>query len=79
MTNTLNKVIMDTIILKGNSKSNAKLLIELANKLDFKAKRITPEEAEEIGLVYAIKEGLASGLMVEEEKNSFLNSLSEKK
>jgi hypothetical protein len=70
---------MDTIILKGNSKSNAKLLIELANKLDFEAKRITSEEAEEIGLVYAIKEGLASGLMVEEEKNSFLKSLAENK
>jgi hypothetical protein len=70
---------MDTIILKGNSKANAKLIIELANKLDFKAKRITSEEAEEIGLVYAIKEGLASGLMVQEEKTRLLNSLKEKK
>jgi len=70
---------MDTIILKGNSKSNAKLLMELANKLNFKAKRITSEEAEEIGLVYAIKEGLESGLMVEEEKIRFLKSLAENK
>ncbi|MDP2236515.1 MAG: hypothetical protein Q8J88_08795 [Bacteroidales bacterium] len=70
---------MDTIILKGNSKSNAKLLMELANKLDFKAKRITSEEAEEIGLVYSIKEGLESGLMVEEEKIRFLKSLAENK
>ncbi|MDO8897734.1 MAG: hypothetical protein Q7V19_08785, partial [Bacteroidales bacterium] len=68
-----------TIILKGNSKSNAKLLMELANKLDFKAKRITSEEAEEIGLVYSIKEGLESGLMVEEEKIRFLKSLAENK
>lgn len=68
---------MDTIILKGNSKSNAKLLMELANKLDFKAKRITSEEAEEIGLIYSIKEGLESGLMVEEEKTRFLKSLAE--
>jgi len=70
---------MDTIILKGNSKSNAKLLMELANKLDFKAKRITSEEAEEIGLVYSIKEGLDSGLMVEEEKTRFFKSLAENK
>ncbi len=70
---------MDTIILKGNSKSNAKLLMELADKLDFKATIITAEEAEEIGLIYSIKEGLASGLMAEEEKSSFLKSLAGKK
>jgi enoyl-CoA hydratase/carnithine racemase len=70
---------MDTIILKGNSKSNAKLLMELANKLDFTAKRISAEEAEDIGLIYSIKEGLESGLMVKEEKTRFLKSLSDKK
>jgi len=53
--------------------------MELANKLDFTAKRISTEEAEDIGLVYSIKEGLVSGLMVEEEKTSFLKSLADKK
>ncbi len=70
---------MDTIILKGNSKSNAKLIMDLANKLDFEAKRITSEEAEDIGLVYSIKEGIESGLMVEEEKARFLKSLADNK
>lgn len=65
--------------MKGNSKSNAKLLMELAKKLDFKAKRITSDEAEEIGLFYSIKEGLESGLMIEEEKPSFLKPLAENK
>jgi hypothetical protein len=66
---------METIILRGNSKSNAKLLQELARKLNFSAKKISAEEAEEIGLFYSIKEGLDSGLMVEEEKNRFISSL----
>ncbi|MDA3816535.1 MAG: hypothetical protein PF486_04100 [Prolixibacteraceae bacterium] len=70
---------MDTIILKGNSKANAKLLMELADKLDFTAKRISSEEAEDLGLFYSIKEGLDSGLMVEEEKTDFLKSLNESK
>jgi hypothetical protein len=66
---------METIILKGDSKSNAKLLLELAKKLNFSAKKISEDEAEELGLYYSIKEGLESGLMVEEEKNEFLSSL----
>ncbi len=66
---------METIILRGNSKSNAKLLQELARKLNFSAKKISEEEAEEIGSFYSIKEGLDSGLMGEEEKNRFISSL----
>jgi hypothetical protein len=66
---------METIILRGDSKSNAKLLRELAKKLNFSAKKLSATEAEEIGLYYSIKEGLESGLMVEEEKNRFMSSL----
>lgn len=66
---------METIILRGDSKSNAKLILELAKKLKFSVKKISSEEAEEIGLYYSVKEGLESGLMVEEEKNKFLSSL----
>ena len=70
---------METIILKGNSKSNAKLLLELAKKLNFSAKKISSEEAEEIGIFYSVKEGMESGLMVEEEKERFLSSLDDQK
>jgi len=70
---------METIILKGDSKSNAKLLLELAKKLNFSAKIISSKEAEEIGIFYSVKEGLQSGLMVEEEKERFLSSLDDKK
>ena len=66
---------METIILRGDSKSNAKLILELAKKLNFSVKKISSEEAEEIGSYYSIKEGLESGLMEEEEKNKFLSSL----
>jgi hypothetical protein len=70
---------METIVLKGDSKSNAKILLELAKKLNFSAKKLSSEEAENIGLYYSIKEGLESGLMVEEEKSRFLSSLEAKK
>jgi hypothetical protein len=41
---------METILLRGDSKSNAKLLRELAKKLNFSAKKLSAKEAEEIGL-----------------------------
>ena len=47
---------METIILRGDSKSNAKLLQELAKKLNFSAKKLSAKEAEEICLYYSIKE-----------------------
>ena len=70
---------METIVLKGDSKSNAKLLLELARKLNFSAKKISSEDAENIGLFYSIKEGLESGLMNEEEKTQFISSLKKDK
>jgi len=63
---------METIILSGNSKSNAKLLLELAEKLNFTAKKISTTEAEELGIYYSIKEGLESGIIAEEEKGEFI-------
>ncbi len=66
---------METIILRGDSKSNARLLLELAKKLDFTVKIISPPEAEELGIFYSVKEGLESGLLAEEEKQTFLTSL----
>ena len=66
---------METIILSGDSKSNAKLIFELVEKLDFSVKKISTSEAKEIGLYYSIKEGMESGLMVNEEKQNFIYSL----
>jgi hypothetical protein len=69
---------METILLTGDSKANAKLLLELAKKLNFSATIISSEDAEEIGIYYSIKEGLNSGLMAEEEKSKFLSDLRKK-
>jgi hypothetical protein len=69
---------METILLTGDSKANARLLLELAKKLNFSAKIISSEDAEEIGIFYSIKEGLESGLMAEEEKSKFLSDLNRK-
>ena len=66
---------METIILSGDSKSNAKLLLELAKKLNFSAKKISSSDAEELGIYYSIKEGMESGLLVEEDKTDFLTAL----
>ncbi len=66
---------METIVIRGDSKSNAKLIFELAKKLNFSVKKISTSEAEEIGLYYSIKEGLESGIMVNEEKEDFISSL----
>lgn len=70
---------METIVLKGDSKSNARLLLELARKLNFAAKKISSEEAEDIGQYYSIEEGLESGFMAEEEKTMFLASFKDEK
>ena len=66
---------METIILKGDSESNARLILELAKKLNFKAKKLSDKDVEEMGIYYSVKEGIESGLLVEEEKTKFLSSL----
>ncbi|QIA08537.1 hypothetical protein [Draconibacterium halophilum] len=66
---------METIILKGDSESNARLILELAKKLNFKAKKLSDKDAEEMGIYYSVKEGIESGLLEEEEKTKFLSSL----
>ena len=66
---------METIILRGTSKSNAKLLLELADKLKFSAKRLSSVEEEEIGIAISVQEGINSGLLSDNEKNDFLQSL----
>jgi len=66
---------METIILQGGSKSKSRLLIELAQQLNFKVSKLTADELEELGLAISIKEGLKSGLLIEEEKKEFLKKL----
>lgn len=66
---------METIILRGDSRINSRLLLKLAKQLNFSAKKLSPEEAEEIGIAISIDNGLSSGLLTENEKQDFLNRL----
>lgn len=48
---------MQTAILNTESKSDFKLLIELAKKIGIQAKIMTNSEIDELGLINAIKKG----------------------
>ena len=48
---------MQTVILNSNSKSDLKLIIDLAKKIGVDTKVLSESEIEDIGLAYAIKEG----------------------
>ena len=65
---------MKTAILSSESTSDLKLLLELANKLGLKTKILSDEHEEDIGLLYAIKEGM-TGEFIDTEK--FLKDLQE--
>ena len=66
---------MEAIILQGGSKSNSKLLMELARKLNFKARKLSSEEMEEMGVILSIQQGLQTGLLGDTEKQGFLKGL----
>ncbi len=66
---------METIILRGDSKTNSKLLLRLARQLNFTAKKISDSEAEDIAIALSIDEGVKSGLLNEKEKEDFLAGL----
>lgn len=66
---------METIILQGESKSDLHLLLELAKKLNFKARKLSRTEIEDMSLSISINEGIKSGLLDEKEKQIFLNNL----
>jgi len=66
---------METIILRGDSKINSRLLLKLAKQLNFTAKKISSGEAEEIAIAISIGQGLKSGLLNEQEKQDFLTLL----
>jgi hypothetical protein len=69
---------METIILRGDSKVNSKLLLKLARQLNFSAKKLSPDELEEIGIAISIDRGLKTGLLNQKEKQDFLDSLKQK-
>ncbi len=58
---------MQTAILTSQSKSDLKLLLELAQKIGIKTKVLTHDEIEELGLILAIKDG-RTGKYVDTEK-----------
>ena len=68
---------METILLHGDSKENSRLLIQLAKQLNFKARKLSANEIEEMGIILSINEGLQSGLLDAKQKNDFIESLKE--
>jgi hypothetical protein len=48
---------MQTALLKSKSKNDLKLLLDLARKMGIAVRQLTEVEAEDIGLVNAIKKG----------------------
>jgi hypothetical protein len=48
---------MQTVLLHSNSKTDLKLLTDLAKKIGITVKYLTEEEKEDIGLLNAIKKG----------------------
>lgn len=63
---------MEAIVLKGKSKENLKLIIELAKKLGVEVSILSEKASEEIALASAINEG-KTGKFVD--PSSFMNSL----
>lgn len=58
---------MDALIITADSKSELRLLAELAKKLGLKSHSLSGEELEELSLVKKIEAGLKSGLASKEE------------
>lgn len=56
---------MQAVIIQSKSKSNLKLLLELAKKLGMSSRALKKEEKEDIGLLKAMEEGKSSGRVSE--------------
>lgn len=64
---------MESVIFKGESKEDLKLLIKLAHKLGIEARFLKPNELEDYALGLAIEEGVSEEeISVEDFKNSLL-------
>ncbi len=48
---------MQTLVLRSDSESDLKLLMQLAQKLGIEVKFLTEEEKEDLGMLNAINEG----------------------
>lgn len=48
---------MQTVVLKSNSKSELKLLTDLAKKIGIQVKYLSEAELEDLGMINAIKKG----------------------
>jgi hypothetical protein len=66
---------METIILTGESKENANLLLKLARKLNINARKLSTEETEDISIMLSINDGMKTGLLDDEEKSAFICNL----
>ena len=66
---------METILLRGDSKANSRLLLKLAKQLNFSARKLSPAEVEEFSIGLSIDEGLRSGQLTENEKQDFMRLL----
>jgi hypothetical protein len=63
---------METIILRGHSKTNSSLILKLAKQLNFTAKKLSLDEVEDTALAISIADGMNSGILSEKEKQDFL-------
>ncbi|TVR75005.1 MAG: hypothetical protein EA408_01155 [Marinilabiliales bacterium] len=77
MSYNIKYILMEAIILQGGTKSNIRLILELAKKLDFKARKLSLEELEDLGIALSISEGVQSGYLDEKENTDFIDSLNE--
>ncbi len=64
---------MEAVIIQSTSKSNLKLLLELAKKLGMTSRALKNEEKEDIGLLKAMEEGKNSGRVSEKSVFDALN------
>ena len=48
---------METLLLSGEKKEEINLIIKLAKRLGIKTRKLTLDDVEEMGLLFAIKEG----------------------
>ncbi|MEO6524216.1 MAG: hypothetical protein ABIN91_21195 [Mucilaginibacter sp.] len=63
---------MESAIISGESKKDIQLLLSIAEKMGIKAKFLTKDEVEDIGMAKAIKQGETGELI---DTDQFLKSL----
>jgi hypothetical protein len=67
---------METLVIDINSKEDKRIFTSLAKRLHLKARILTQEEKEEIGLAIAIDEGMKSGYV---DENTIMKTLAKHK